>query len=41
MVSMRRFADGSVSYIKKSIAPQVLKALITRAGGEVISYDSY
>ena len=35
------FADGSVRYITKSIAPQVLKALITRAGGEVISSDSY
>ncbi|MFI5459683.1 MAG: M56 family metallopeptidase [Isosphaerales bacterium] len=35
------FADGSVRYLKKSINPIVLKALITRAGGEVISNDSY
>jgi prepilin-type processing-associated H-X9-DG protein len=35
------FADGSVRYIKKSIHPTVLKALITRDGGEVISSDSY
>jgi hypothetical protein len=35
------FADGSVRYLKKSIRSEVLKALITRAGGEVISSDSY
>ncbi len=35
------FADGSVRFIKTSISKQVLKALITRAGGEVISADSY
>jgi hypothetical protein len=35
------FADGSVRYIKKSINPVTLKALITRDGGEVISTDSY
>ena len=35
------FGDGSVSYIKKSIAPMTLKALITRDGGEVISSDTY
>ena len=35
------FADGAVRYIKKSVSPQILKALITRAGGEVISSDSY
>ncbi len=35
------FADGSVHFLKKSIQPQVLKALITRDGGEVISSDSY
>jgi prepilin-type processing-associated H-X9-DG protein len=35
------FADGSVHYLKKSIAPTTLKALITRDGGEVISSDSY
>ncbi len=35
------FADGSVRYIKKSINPSVLKALITRDGGEVVSSDTY
>jgi len=35
------FADGSVRYIKKSIPEEVLRALITRAGGEVIRSDSY
>ncbi len=34
-------ADGAVRYIKKSINPMTLKALITRDGGEVISSDSY
>ena len=33
--------DGSVRYIKKSIRPEVMKALITRAGGEVVSADQY
>ena len=32
------FADGSVRFISKSMSPTVLKALITRAGGEVISH---
>jgi hypothetical protein len=35
------FGDGSVRYLKNSINPVVLKALITRAGGEVISSDSF
>ena len=35
------FADGSVRYIMKSIDPTVLKALITRDGGEVVSSDTY
>ncbi len=35
------FADGAVRYIKKSINPNVLKALITKDGGEVISSDSF
>jgi prepilin-type processing-associated H-X9-DG protein len=35
------FVDGSVRSLKKSIMPNVLKALLTRAGGEVISSDSY
>jgi prepilin-type processing-associated H-X9-DG protein len=35
------FADGSVKFLKNSIDPITLKALITRAGGEVISSDSF
>ena len=35
------FADGSVHFLLQSINPKVLKALITRAGGEVISADSF
>ena len=34
-------ADGSVRFIKESINPQVLRALFSRNGGEVISSDSY
>jgi len=33
--------DGSVHFIKTSISPQVLKALVTRNGGETISSDQY
>jgi len=35
------FGDGSVRYIRKTISPAALKALITRAGGEVIRSDAY
>jgi prepilin-type processing-associated H-X9-DG protein len=35
------FLDGSVRFLKLSINVQVLKALITRDGGEVISSDSF
>ncbi|MDR3635464.1 MAG: DUF1559 domain-containing protein [Isosphaeraceae bacterium] len=35
------FADGSVHFIKGSIALNVWKGLGTRAGGEVLSADSY
>ncbi len=35
------FADGSVRFIKFSVNQDVLKALITKSGGEVISADSY
>jgi prepilin-type processing-associated H-X9-DG protein len=34
-------ADGSVRFLKQTITPDVLKALGTRAGGEVTSADSY
>jgi prepilin-type processing-associated H-X9-DG protein len=34
------FADGSVRFLKFTIAEEVLRALITRAGGEVVSQDS-
>jgi len=30
------FADGSVHFIAKTIAPATLKALFTRNGGEVV-----
>jgi hypothetical protein len=32
-------ADGSVKYARKTMTPQVLSALITRASGEVVSDD--
>jgi hypothetical protein len=35
------FADGSVHFLKETIDPETLKALFTRAGGEVISADSF
>jgi len=35
------FADGSVKFIKDSVSMQVYWSLGTRAGGEVISSDSY
>jgi prepilin-type processing-associated H-X9-DG protein len=35
------FADGSVHFIKNSVGLMVFKALITRAGGEVVSADAY
>ncbi len=35
------FADGSVRMIGASVNPLILKALMTRAGGEIISIDSY
>ncbi len=35
------FADGSVHFVKESIAPSIWWALGSRNGGEVISSDSY
>ena len=35
------FADGSVRFIKETTAIQVYANLISRAGGEVVSADSY
>jgi prepilin-type processing-associated H-X9-DG protein len=35
------FADGSVRYIKKTVDPRILKCLITRNGGEVVSSDQF
>jgi len=35
------FADGSVHFIKQTIAPNIWWALGTRAGGEVLSADTY
>lgn len=34
-------SDGSVRFIKETTSPAIVRALITRAGGEVISADSY
>jgi prepilin-type processing-associated H-X9-DG protein len=35
------FVDGSVHFLKSTIDPNLLDALITRNGGEVISSDAY
>jgi len=35
------FADGSVKFIKESIAPTTYQALSTRQGGEVLSADQF
>jgi len=35
------FADGSVRFLKSSVAMQVIWALGTRAGGEILSSDQY
>ncbi|MHB1561171.1 MAG: DUF1559 family PulG-like putative transporter [Isosphaeraceae bacterium] len=35
------FADGSVRVLKKTVNPVVLKKLITRDGGEIVSSDQY
>ena len=33
--------DGSVRFMKETLAPQVFRALATRAGGEVVGADQY
>ncbi len=33
--------DGSVRFIKSLVSPQVMRALITRAGGEILGADSF
>ncbi len=35
------FADGHVQFLKSSINPQTYNALGSKAGGEVLSSDSY
>ena len=35
------FADGSVHFIKDTIDPETLRKLVTRDGGEVISFDEF
>ena len=35
------FLDGSLRFIKTTISPAILAGLLTRAGGEVLSSDSY
>jgi prepilin-type processing-associated H-X9-DG protein len=35
------FMDGSVRFVKNSVSPQTWWAIATKAGGEVVSSDSY
>jgi prepilin-type N-terminal cleavage/methylation domain-containing protein/prepilin-type processing-associated H-X9-DG protein len=35
------FADGSVRFIKATISVQIMAALITRAGGEIVGQDQF
>jgi prepilin-type processing-associated H-X9-DG protein len=35
------FLDGTVRFVKDSVSPKVWRALSTKAGGEVVSADSY
>ena len=33
--------DGSVHFVKPTLAPEVFRALASRAGGEVVGADQY
>jgi len=35
------FADGSARFLSKEIDPEVLRALITSSGGEVVNFDKF
>ncbi len=35
------FTDGSVHFLKESMDPRIVVALVTRAGGEIVSSDQY
>ena len=35
------FADGSVHFLKETLSVPIVAALVTRAGGEILSADSY
>ena len=39
--AMFSFADGSCQFLKESLDPRVLAALLSRSGGEVISADQF
>jgi prepilin-type processing-associated H-X9-DG protein len=38
---MTGFADGSVRFMREAIPPNILRALLTRAGGEAVSASPY
>ena len=35
------FADGSARYVKETVSPQTLAAILSRKGGEILSADDY